>query len=129
MSLKAKLLAAQLPLVLGLLLLGGTAVRIIGQLGLSSQHILQDNYRSILAAERMKEALERIDSAANFRAAGRPDKGDAQGQPNLELMESELKVEEQNITEAGEQEATRTLRELWTAYRGDYLAFRALAGE
>ena len=129
MSLKAKLLAAQLPLVLGLLLLGGTAVRIIGQLGLSSQHILQDNYRSILAAERMKEALERIDSAANFRAAGRPDKGDAQGQPNLELMESELKVEEQNITEAGEQEAARTLRELWTAYRGDYLAFRALAGE
>jgi NtrC-family two-component system sensor histidine kinase KinB len=128
-SLKAKLLAAQLPLVLGLLLLGGTAVRIIGQLGLSSQHILQDNYRSILAAERMKEALERIDSAANFRAAGRPDKGDAQAQPNIELMESELKVEEQNITEAGEQEAARTLRERWTAYRRDYLAFCALAGE
>jgi signal transduction histidine kinase len=128
-SLKAKLLAAQLPLVLGLLLLGGTAVRIIGQLGLSSQHILRDNYRSILAAERMKEALERIDSAATFRAAGRPDKGDAQAQPNVEVMESELKVEEQNITEVGEQEAARKLRELWTAYREDYRVFRALASE
>jgi signal transduction histidine kinase len=128
-TLKAKLLAAQLPLVLGLLLLGGTAVRIIGQLGLSSQHILRDNYRSILAAERMKEALERIDSAATFRAAGRPDKGDAQAQPNIELMESELKVEEQNITEVGEQEAARKLRELWTAYREDYRVFRALASE
>ncbi len=129
MSLKAKLLAAQLPLVLGLLLLGGTAVRIIGRLGLSSQHILRDNYRSILAAERMKEALERIDSAAIFRAAGRPDKGDAQAQPNIEVMESELKVEEQNITEVGEQEAARKLRKLWTAYHEDYRVFRALAGE
>jgi signal transduction histidine kinase len=128
-TLKAKLLVAQLPLVLGLLLLGGTAVRIIGQLGLSSQHILQDNYRSILAAERMKEALERIDSAATFRAAGRPDRGDAQARPNFELMESELKVEEQNITEAGEQEAAHKLRELWTAYSREYQAFRALADE
>ena len=35
-----------------------------------SQTILKDNYRSVLAAQRMKEAIERMDSGALFIVAG-----------------------------------------------------------
>ncbi len=71
------------------------------ELGHVSQTILQDNYRSVLAAERMKEALERIDSAAVFIGLGERAKGLAQAQENRPRFESELQVQENNITEVG----------------------------
>src|SRR6185503_14242390 len=73
MTLRGKLLLALAPLALALALLGGVSLWTVARLGLRSQVILKDNYRSVLAAERMKEALERLDSAALFRLAGRPD--------------------------------------------------------
>src|SRR5205823_6235393 len=76
-TLRTKLVLAQLPLAAGLTLLGFVALRTLDALGRSSQRILQDNYRSVLAAQRMKEAVERVDSAAVFRAAGWPDTPDA----------------------------------------------------
>src|SRR2546422_4664912 len=44
----------------------------------------------------------RIDSAALFRAAGRPDKGDAQAGPNIEAFDTELRAQESNITRSEE---------------------------
>ena len=64
MSLKAKLLLAQAPLALALALLGIFSGAVTTALGQEARLILADNYRSVLAAERMKEALERINSAA-----------------------------------------------------------------
>jgi two-component system, NtrC family, sensor histidine kinase KinB len=75
MRLRTKLLLAQVPLALALLVLGAIAITTIGQLGLSSERILKDNYRSVLAAQRMKEAIERMDSAALFIALGRREEG------------------------------------------------------
>jgi len=126
MNLRAKLLLAQAPLVVVLCLLGATALRTLGDLGRSSERILQDNYRSVLAAQRMGEALERIDGAAVFRAAGRPDKSDAQAPPYFRRFEEELHVQEQNLTEPGEGEATREIRAEWERYKQDYETFRAL---
>jgi signal transduction histidine kinase/HAMP domain-containing protein len=126
MNLRAKLLLAQAPLVVALCLLGAMALRTLGELGRSSERILQDNYRSVLAAQRMKDALERIDSAALFRVAGRPDKSDAQAPANARSFEEELAVQERNVTEAGEDEATRQVRAQWTVYRTELAAFRAL---
>src|SRR5207253_5065132 len=67
--------------------------------------------------------------AALFRAAGRPDKGDAQAGPNIEAFDTELGAQESNITEAGEAEATRRLRDAWNEYRAKYDAFRRIGGE
>ena len=122
MSLRAKLLLAQAPMALVLILLGAVGLQRLGELGQSSQTILKDNYRSVLAAQRMKEALERVDSAAVFRAAGRPDKADAQAPPNIKLFEAELRVQEKNITEPGERELTARLRAEWTRYLEAYQA-------
>ncbi len=129
MRLQTQLLLASTPLAAGLALLGFVSLRTVDELGRSSQRILQDNYRSVLAAQRMKEAAERIDSAAVFRAAGRPDKADQQAPPNLRKFEEELSVQEHNITEPGEEEATRQLRQAWNDYQAAYQRFTTIRGE
>jgi len=125
-TLRTKLVLAQLPLAAGLVLLGLVALRTFDALGRSSQRILQDNYRSVLAAQRMKDAIERVDSAAVFRAAGRPDKADAQAPGNVRRFEEELSIQEHNITEPGELEATRRLRAAWDEYMAKYDRYRQL---
>jgi signal transduction histidine kinase len=128
-TLRTKLVLAQLPLAAGLILLGFVALRTFDALGRSSQRILQDNYRSVLAAQRMKDAVERVDSAAVFRAAGRPDKADAQAPPNVRRFEEELSVQEHNITEPGELEATRRLRAAWNDYVAKYERYKQVRDE
>jgi len=128
-TLRSKLLLAQAPLAAGLALLGLVALTTLRTLGESSERILQDNFRSVLAAQRMNEAAERVDSAALFRAAGRPGEADAQAAPNIQAFESELEVQEKNITESGEADATHHLREAWNQYRTRYGEFRRNAAE
>ena len=70
--------------------------RLAGQ----SRLILADNYRSVLAAQRMKESLERIDSAAIYKVVGHEQGTDAAIASNRRTFENELKVQEGNITEA-----------------------------
>jgi len=65
----------------------------------------------------MKEAVERIDSAALFLVAGRREQALPQSASNERRFEEELKVQEGNITEKGEAEATRELRRVWDSYR------------
>jgi signal transduction histidine kinase len=122
-TLRARLLLAQVPLVLAVLALGALALLTLRSLGAASQHILTDNYRSVLAAQRMKEAAERIDSAALFLAAGQRVKAVRQIAANTARFESELRVEEGNITEAGEREAAAELRRRWEDYKAGVAAY------
>jgi NtrC-family two-component system sensor histidine kinase KinB len=115
-TLRTKLLLAQAPLALVLGLLGIASIGTVSAVGRQSERILAENYRSVLAAQRMKEALERLDSAAAFRVAGRPDKAGPLEAQNRARFEQELTAQEHNITEPGEAEATAKLRALWTTY-------------
>jgi len=123
MRLRTKLLLAQLPLALALLVLGVIAITTIGQLGLSSEKILKDNYRSVLAAQRMKEAIERMDSAALFIALGRRQEGRQLAWQNRTVFEEELEIQRKNITEKGEQEASEALAQRWRDYLASYEDF------
>jgi NtrC-family two-component system sensor histidine kinase KinB len=120
MNLYRKLLLAQAPLALALAIVGVVSVVVISFLGSHSQTILKDNYRSVLAAQRMKEAVERMDSAALFIVAGERQKGVEQAEKNRPIFEAELKVQEGNITEAGEKEFTEGLRQAWTDYQAKF---------
>src|SRR5262249_10179187 len=122
-TLRARLLLAQLPLVLAVLALGVGAVLTLRSLGAASEGILKENYRSVLAAQRMKEAAERIDSAVLFIAAGEPGRARPQILANQASFESELRAEEANITEPGEREAAAELRHRWEDYRAQVEAF------
>jgi len=117
MTLRSKLLLAQAPLGVALAVVGVLAVATISSLGARSQLIMKDNYRSVLAAQRMKEAIERIDRAAGFALIGRPEIAEPPAAENRVRFESELKVQEGNITEPGEGAKTRRLRETWVRYQ------------
>jgi signal transduction histidine kinase len=123
MTLRAKLLLAQAPLGAALVGLGVVAILTVTSLGETSSRILADNYRSVLAMQRMKESLERMDSAAMFVVAGEREKGVAQAEKHEEPFEAELRVQEGNITEEGEPQLTYRLRQAWTSYQTAFDAF------
>jgi signal transduction histidine kinase len=119
-NLYRKLLLAQAPLAAALAIVGAVSVLAVSYLGSHSQSILKDNYRSVLAAQRMKEAIERMDSAALFVVAIQREKGLEQAEKNRAIFETELKVQETNITEAGEKEFTEQLRDAWSEYQAKF---------
>ncbi len=123
MTLRAKILLAETPLAGALILIAILSALTSAALGRSAASILQDNYRSVLAAEQMKEALERIDSAAMFIVAGERTRGLGQADQNIARFEQQLKVQQNNITERGEPEATTVLRRAWTDYQAAYRRF------
>ncbi len=126
MSLRTKLLLAQAPMALILVIISVLSVGMVASLGSHSQTILKDNYRSVLAMQRMKESIERMDSAALFLIAGRRDKGLPLAARNRPLFESELQVQENNITEPGELEVTQRLRAFWTDYQQKFDRFQKM---
>jgi two-component system, NtrC family, sensor histidine kinase KinB len=125
MSLRLKLLLAALPLALALVLVGVVSALTVDTLGTTSNRILRDNYRSALAAQRMKESIERMDSAALFRIAGATDKAELQARTHRIAFEAELQTQEENITEPGEEVLTARLRAEWTDYLAHYDDFGA----
>jgi two-component system, NtrC family, sensor histidine kinase KinB len=129
MNLRLKLLLAQLPLAAAVAALGIAALLTVSSLGDSSGRILAQNYRSVLAAQRMKESIERLDSAALFRVAGQAARSDALIARHRPAFETELEIEEKNITEAGEEAAASALRTAWQQYQAAYDRFVALQGD
>ncbi|WP_163867781.1 HAMP domain-containing sensor histidine kinase [Myxococcus eversor] len=129
MTLRLRLLLAQAPLALALVLVGVMAVITLARLGRSGQRILQDNYRSVLAAQRMTEQLERMDSAALFIVAGELERGQAQQAAQRQGLESELRLQESNVTEPGEAESTHRLRVGWERYQTAYDGFLTQSSE
>src|SRR5215470_17376489 len=121
MTLRLKLLLAQAPLAVALVAVGLLAVATTSSLGKHSQEILKDNYRSVLAAQRMKDSIERMQDVAALLLIGNQGRNamDQVAAPR-QVFESELLVQEGNITEPGEGQATQHLRERWMSYQGKF---------
>ncbi len=114
MTLRRRLLLAQVPLAAALVVVGAASLRTVSFLGDSSETILKDNYRSVLASQRMGDALDGLDREALLRALS---KAEVERAPMLrDRFESELRVQEGNLTEPGEGQLTERLRAAWTAY-------------
>ena len=64
MTFRTKVLLAQAPLGIALLLVAMLAIRTTSSLGVAAEAILEQNYRSVLAAQRMGHHLEALDRAA-----------------------------------------------------------------
>ncbi|HZJ55076.1 MAG TPA: ATP-binding protein [Myxococcaceae bacterium] len=126
MTLRGRLLAAQSPLAVALAVVAVLSVLTANRLGRAGERILSDNYRSVLAAQRMKESIERIDSGALFVVIGERERGVTLSREHRPVFERELQVEERNITEPGETEAAQALREAWNRYQVEYDAFLQL---
>lgn len=115
-SLRTQLVWSHLILVGLMALVMAGAVLNFFRLGRSIDRILQDNYKSVIAAQTMKEALERQDSAATFFLAGQKKKARQQYGENLPRFQQAYEIEAHNITEAGEQQLSDAIRGQFAAY-------------
>jgi two-component system, NtrC family, sensor histidine kinase KinB len=116
MTFKHKLMLSMAPLVLALLLVGVASGVVTSVLARQPGTIWKDNYRSVLAAQRMKENVERLYDGAFFSVIGQP-VDEARVRRYLEQFEGELAAEARNITEEGEAEAVERLRGHWAEYQ------------
>lgn len=110
MNLRAKLLFSYLIFVAAMVVLGGWSAWRLREMGGVSRRIISNNYDSVVAAQEMKESLERQDSAALFALLGARDKALSQLREHRARFDANLHKAENNITEVGEPQALETLR-------------------
>jgi NtrC-family two-component system sensor histidine kinase KinB len=115
-TLRTKLLLGLTPLLAILVALGLWAVVMFSKLGNNIDVILRENYRSVRAAQGMKEALERMDSSLMFAIGGEEQRAREQFAENRPLFEKNLKIEQNNVTLPGEQAMADRLAELFGQY-------------
>jgi two-component system, NtrC family, sensor histidine kinase KinB len=125
MNLRTKLLAGYMIFVAALIVLGGWSAWRLREMGDVSRRIISNNYDSVVAAQEMKESLERQDSAALFALLGARDKAVTQLQEHRTRFDANFKKAENNITEAGEREAIEAIRRDRDAYYQMFDAFMA----
>ena len=116
-TLRTKLQLGLAPLLAILIGLGVWAVAMLNHLGGRIDVILRENYASVLAAEGMKEALERMDSAAMFRVNGQDEAAQPMFLANKNLFDRNLDKELHNLTIPGERELADKLTSLYATYR------------
>jgi len=100
-----------------ILVLGIQSIYHIARLGESIDVILRENYRSVIACQDMKEALERIDSGVLFTLLGYVPEGELLISRNEELFNRALLVEVHNVTVPGEADSVAHLEKLYQTYR------------
>jgi hypothetical protein len=100
-----------------ILIIGIQSIIQLTKLGDSIDVILRENYRSVIACQQMKEALERIDSGILFELLGYTQKGDELIRKNELAFEMALQVELNNITVRGEGERANHLQDLFGKYK------------
>ncbi len=115
-TLRTRILVGLLPTLAILVALGLWAIVMFYRLGGNIDVILRENYRSVLAAEGMKEAIERMDSGLLFALGGQEARGRAQFEAYRPRFESHLRIEQGNVTLPGEQELADDLSRLFGRY-------------
>ncbi|MGO8881412.1 MAG: ATP-binding protein [Desulfomonilaceae bacterium] len=96
-----------------IVIIGLESVSLLSELGGSIDVILKENYRSVIACQEMKEALDRMDHGMLFILLGYQPKGTDLIIKNKASFQKALDVELQNITIAGEAEKAAHLQELF----------------
>jgi len=110
MTLRTRLLAGYLEFVLALGMLGAWSARTLLDMSRVSGRIISENYDSVVAAQEMKESLERQDSAALFDLLGHRDRARRQMAEHRVRFDAALAKAAANITEVGEAEVVDGLR-------------------
>lgn len=104
--------------------LGLMSVTLLTHLGNSVDVILRENYRSVIACQEMKEALERMDSGILFALLGYEKEGYELILKNEAAFERAQNVQLSNITVPGEREKTTRLEELFGKYKSALAAIK-----
>ncbi|MFI5288435.1 MAG: histidine kinase dimerization/phospho-acceptor domain-containing protein, partial [Polyangia bacterium] len=127
MTLRTKLLVAQVPLALSLVIIGVVSRQAVGALDRNAQNILKDNHLSVLAAQRMRDVVDTLSRAALDHARSRATPDVRALAKKSATFERELHFQESNITEAGEREMTARLGTEWARFHGEWARVMAAA--
>src|SRR6476646_2738937 len=110
MNLRNKLLLSYLIFVAALVVLGGWSAWRLREMGSVSRRIISNNYDSVVAAQEMKESLERQDSAAVFALLGARDNAATQLRDHRARFDHNFEKAANTTTETGESAAIETIR-------------------
>src|ERR1700730_491470 len=102
MKLRTKLLVGYLGFVLAVGLLGAWSAQTLRRMSSVAGRIIAENYDSVVAAEAMKESLERLDSAALFELTGQHERAMRQASEHQARFNAAFEKAQGNITEIGE---------------------------
>ncbi len=123
MNLRTKLLLGYSIFVVALLALGGWSAWRLREMSGVTRQILSHNYDSVVAAQDMKESLERQDSAAVFFLLGQQQRAQTQLQEHRQRFDAAFDKAAHNITEPGEAQLIEAIRQDRAEY---YSRFEAL---
>src|SRR5476651_1944116 len=129
MTLRTKLLLGYAGFVLALGVLGAWSARTLSQMSTVSGRIISENYDSVVAAQDMKESLERQDSAAVFELLGQRDRARAQSAEHRARFNAAFDKAATNITEVGEPEVIDAIRRDRDDYYREFDAFLVASGD
>lgn len=129
LTLRNRILLTVIPVLVFVLLCGTAGVVVVHHLGGRIDAILRENYDSVIAMERLNEALERIDSSFQFTLSGQESKAREQFQTNWQTYRENLGFEQGNVTVPGEQELVEQLTEWTDRYQRQGEAFYARRAE
>lgn len=115
-SLRQQLLVSHLLLVALMTAAMIGAVVSFLNLGRSIDRIFAANYKSVIAAQEMKDALERLDSSAGFVLVGQGERARRQYGENLARFREAYTIEANNITEVGEAELVKSINRQFRLY-------------
>jgi PAS domain S-box-containing protein len=118
--------------VAALVVLGGWSAYRLREMGGVSRRIISNNYDSVLAAQQMKESLERQDSAALFALLGPRKRATEQMREHRARFDADFQKAAANITEVGEPEAIEAIRhdrEIYYKLFDDFMADSNLPGD
>jgi len=116
LGLKGKLAVAFGAVLVVLIGVAGAGIAWSSRLGRSIEVILRENFRSVLAAQDMKESLERMDSGALFALTGDPAQGRTLVETHAPRFRQALALELSNLTIPGERELAEEIAELFDRY-------------
>src|SRR5262245_62148740 len=129
MKLRTKLLAGYTGFVLALGVLGAWSARTLNEMSTVSGRIISENYDSVVAAQDMKESLERQDSAALFELLAQHDRAAKQAAEPRARFDAAFSKAASNITEPGEREIVETIRRGRDDYYRRYDDFISATGD
>jgi PAS domain S-box-containing protein len=129
MKLRTRLLVGYAGFVLSLGVLGGWSARTLSQMSAVSGRIISENYDSVVAAQDMKESLERQDSAAVFELLGEHERAARQAAEHRARFNAAFDKAAGNITEIGEPEVVDAIRRERDDYYRRYDEFLRARGD
>ncbi|MEO8183313.1 MAG: ATP-binding protein [Deltaproteobacteria bacterium] len=128
MTLRGKLLLSQLPLMVALALVAAGSLYASVRFGSAPGEILYQNFRSFDAGRSMLHTAELIDQRVLSASLRGEPFAPEEVSTALASFERELRLQESNITEPGEGDATNQLQAAWQAYRSGLEAASASEG-